>query len=505
MKYIKGLAKRKMQNWTGKQWYHQRFDGAPYFMHFIAEGEIQKHEQRKLGGDFTVHYCFYDDGKADWYILMDDIKKVTSAIIDASKKNPNISLDLINLWQDDTKLFYEMCIKAGNTDLTKLNDKQLIELHDVFAEITLNKNSSSSLIDGFALGTDELIANKIKHIYDQSDIKHEFRSAEVFSILTAPVHLSFINEAEVELFKLAIKLKEKDLDNLDEESYKLVKDYQKSFFWIQNNYVYAKVLDTSHFIQEIKNLYGSKIDIEHELDKVQNTPNVNKNKKEELMRKLDIDKELKTLIKISQDFTYWQDERKKSTFWYTHYFSLILAEISKRINIDLQDLKYMTCREVSTIFENKPDADELKARKMNGVYYWDKEGMEALHSKDADEVKKAILGEINFEDIDDFRGLSACTGRAVGPVKILKSSTELSKIEKGDILVAVMTRPDYIPAMKRASAIVTDEGGITSHAAIVSRELGVPCIIGTKIATKILKDGQIVEVNANHGWVRILK
>ena len=59
--------------------------------------------------------------------------------------------------------------------------------------------------------------------------------------------------------------------------------------------------------------------------------------------------------------------------------------------------------------------------------------------------------------------------------------------------------------MKKASAIVTDEGGVTCHAAIVSRELKIPCIIGTKIATKVLKDGQLVEVNANHGWVKIIK
>ena len=81
----------------------------------------------------------------------------------------------------------------------------------------------------------------------------------------------------------------------------------------------------------------------------------------------------------------------------------------------------------------------------------------------------------------------------------------MNKVKKGDILVAVMTRPDYLPAMKRAAAIVTDEGGVTCHAAILSRELGIPCIIGTKIATKVLKDGQLVEVNANHSWVKIIK
>lgn len=81
----------------------------------------------------------------------------------------------------------------------------------------------------------------------------------------------------------------------------------------------------------------------------------------------------------------------------------------------------------------------------------------------------------------------------------------MGKVQKGDILVAVMTRPDYIVGIKKAAAIVTDEGGITCHAAIVAREIGIPCVIATKIATKVLKDGDLVEVNANHGVVKIIK
>ena len=74
----------------------------------------------------------------------------------------------------------------------------------------------------------------------------------------------------------------------------------------------------------------------------------------------------------------------------------------------------------------------------------------------------------------------------------------------GDILVAPETAPDYVPAMKKAAAVVTEVGGITSHAAIVSRELGIPCIIGTKIATKVLKDGMEVEVNTETGIIKVL-
>jgi pyruvate,water dikinase len=98
-------------------------------------------------------------------------------------------------------------------------------------------------------------------------------------------------------------------------------------------------------------------------------------------------------------------------------------------------------------------------------------------------------------------GLGASPGIASGIVKILSGPEELDKIKEGDVLVTRMTNPDYVPAMKRASAIITDEGGMTCHAAIVSREMGIPCIVGTGKATTILKEGEGVTVDGKEGKV----
>ncbi len=101
-----------------------------------------------------------------------------------------------------------------------------------------------------------------------------------------------------------------------------------------------------------------------------------------------------------------------------------------------------------------------------------------------------------------LRGLPASPGVAVGKVKVvLDIRKDLNKVKQGDILVTKMTTPDAVPAMKKASAIITDEGGMTSHAAIVSRELGIPCIVGTEKATSLLKDGMIVTVDSSKGVV----
>ncbi|HLD62279.1 MAG TPA: phosphoenolpyruvate synthase [Candidatus Norongarragalinales archaeon] len=100
-----------------------------------------------------------------------------------------------------------------------------------------------------------------------------------------------------------------------------------------------------------------------------------------------------------------------------------------------------------------------------------------------------------------LQGLPASPGIATGAVKIILDLSHLNKIQKVDILVTKMTTPDFVPAMKRATAIITDEGGMTAHAAIVSRELGIPCIVGSRKATSILSDGQVITVDAKRGVV----
>ncbi|KNF07221.1 phosphoenolpyruvate synthase PpsA [Gottschalkia purinilytica] len=99
------------------------------------------------------------------------------------------------------------------------------------------------------------------------------------------------------------------------------------------------------------------------------------------------------------------------------------------------------------------------------------------------------------------RGLGASPGIGSGKVKNIKDITEIERVQEGDILVAVMTNPDMVPAMRRAAAVVTDEGGRTCHAAIVSRELGIPCVVGAKNASEILTEGMEVTVDATRGVV----
>ena len=131
-------------------------------------------------------------------------------------------------------------------------------------------------------------------------------------------------------------------------------------------------------------------------------------------------------------------------------------------------------------------------------------------SPDAD--YEEIESEFNIEiekpfvtETDLITGQVGYAGTARGIVRTLYSMKQMNKVQERDILVAPMTLPDILPAMKLAAAFITDEGGVMCHAAIVAREMKKPCVIGTKFATQILHDGDLVEVDADNGVVRIVK
>ncbi len=160
-----------------------------------------------------------------------------------------------------------------------------------------------------------------------------------------------------------------------------------------------------------------------------------------------------------------------------------------------------------SVFGGKPVSELLKeaAEYQKGFIYFGGKIYTGQQDKILTKLNIELVDDAPKEKVDSIHGQSASQGKARGQVKIVLTKKDIYKVLEGDVLVSPMTRPDFVPAMKRASAFVTDEGGITCHAAIISRELKKPCIIGTKIATQVLKDGDLVEVDADKGAVRIIK
>lgn len=157
-------------------------------------------------------------------------------------------------------------------------------------------------------------------------------------------------------------------------------------------------------------------------------------------------------------------------------------------------------------FEHVP-AVEILSKRLNSFLMIDGKNpylgtLEAFANANSQYVFEGIQAGAQEGEI---RGQTAFAGVVRGVVRIVKKQSHMQKVQEGDILVSPMTTPDFLPAMKIAGAFVTDEGGVTCHAAIVAREMKKPCIIGTKFATQVLNDGDLVEVHATDGTVKILQ
>lgn len=154
---------------------------------------------------------------------------------------------------------------------------------------------------------------------------------------------------------------------------------------------------------------------------------------------------------------------------------------------------------------NPPERKVLEERKKNFVMLGEIEGTIATLTEYQSQ-HSGLHFNIEMPEMNAavLQGQIGNKGFAKGIVRILKRKEQIEDTQEGEIIVSAMTTPEFMPAMQKAAAFVTDEGGITCHAAIVARELGKPCIIGTKFATQILKDGDMVEVDADNGIVRII-
>ena len=228
----------------------------------------------------------------------------------------------------------------------------------------------------------------------------------------------------------------------------------------------------------------------------------------ELLEKIRPTKEEKKVLDVAKRLAYLKDLKDDFRREGVFYGQKLFEEISNRMGVGLADISYMLDIEILDFLDNGNRVSKtiIRDRKKGFVIYFDSGNK--IVCKTGNDIESALnkLQIAASEEIShEIKGIIASRGKAKGVVKIIKGVADLSKVNKGDILVAVATHPDYVIAMHKAAAIVTDEGGITSHAAIVSRELGIPCVVGTKNATKVLKDGDLVEVNANTGLVRRVK
>lgn len=411
--------------------------------------------------DKGVWQCYID--KKEWNLRLNKIFK-------KYKNNKKIIETYISKFKTKSKKFIAFCKNFEKS----LNQKNNLELYELYNKFNLMYVDCFSWGEPLALNLNTIFEEKIRKTIENKNI----------SLLIIPKKETYIQREEKELIEVKIGKR------------KLEKHFKK-YKWISVDYngePYS-IHDFKKRLNKIKN-------------PIEKLKQINQNKKlllkkqKKLMSKLD--KETKEYCLDSQK-CYYLNDYKKEIFTKSHYYvNFLMKEISKRINLTLNETGYLLPNEIEEALKlNKLNRDKIKSRYKKSAYI--SVGLEKnkfkiyfLNKKQEQKLRNKIKN-----DNKEIKGLCAFPGNVKGKARLIINRNDFKIIKKNEILVTHFTTPDFLYIMKKAKAIVTDIGGLTSHAAIVSRELKIPCVVGTKNATKLIKNNDLLHVNSKEGLVII--
>ncbi|MFH0854569.1 MAG: PEP-utilizing enzyme [bacterium] len=333
---------------------------------------------------------------------------------------------------------------------------------------------------------------------------------DAVSYLAHPKEQTILNIERIEFFKICL-LESKEAGDLnfknDKKFRRAISGYIKNFFWIKSDFCQFKKITEDDLFADVRNELSEKgeIKIRGELKEINaNFRKINK-KKKNLLKKFNLSTAEKADIEFACRVILWIDYRKIWMMKHVCYLCHLIKKISEEYDIPYDNLIFYQTSEISQLLKTGKRVSHkvLSERNQGSFVIFEKNNnpkfFQGKTGKDLFELATA-------EESHELKGMVACSGKekiVKGTIKIILHP-EKENFNSGEILVTSMTRVEYLPLMRKAKAIITNEGGIACHAAIVSRELGIPCVIGTKSATKLLKNGDFVEINTQNGIIKIL-
>jgi len=383
----------------------------------------------------------------------------------------------------------------------KIKTPQLIELLDEFVkreDIFTNYLWIIFILDEFATDT---LESKLKKYLDENNASEKYE--DLLKIILSPEKKTAIFQQSLDTLALAKAI-----------SSMTPKQKEAGLKKLSNKYAYFTALNfdeepfgESYFLDEIHKIQKQGLNPSDEIARLNKQFSESKIGFRKILPLLAKDAKLSRLAIACHKMAYYRDHRNDIRREAYLNAGTLYKEISKRTNSNIKDLLFLNRTEIRASLQKGElvvKKNEIEERKKGQVYaYINKKEYYWPDPKKATEL-------INFFSpnklITEIRGMSASPGKVTGRAKIIFNiGKDGPKLKAGDILVTSMTNIDFVPLMAIASAIVTDEGSRLCHAAIVSREMKKPCIVGTKIATQIIKDDDLIEVNANHGTIKIIK
>lgn len=287
------------------------------------------------------------------------------------------------------------------------------------------------------------------------------------------------------------------------------KEHAARYFWIQNNFQRARVLDAEHFYQALKDELEQHSDMVSTIRAIRCKQARLKAERAALVERWSIPEETQSFYATLRYFSYVQDRRKVMVQQAVAILDAVHIEVARSTSVPRDELYSYYVDDVEKLLTTGSKlADGVIEERRYGTYcsYIDEAGKPALtifSGKHFQAIHDAFEKKHTTEQMSNVTGFVASKGTngvVEGVVRVIVDPHK-EDVKQGEVLVAGMTRPEFVPHMKKAIAIVTNEGGITSHAAVVSREMKKPCIIGTKVATKVFKTGDQVCVDTDTGVV----
>lgn len=433
------------------------------------------------------------------YIPLEDMHSLAHFFLEKQKKNRDFVDEIQKKWQASCAPLQKTVASLTPAKIAALSFSNALSLFQTIAEQGTEQWNPLIFIDAFDAEGEAMLEAEVQ--------KHAPHLLSEIGVLTTPSEMSYSQQEKLSFLSIAlhadkrIVLAAKTIQDLPVALQKQLHTHQQKFYWYKNNYAHIEYLESTYFFKELQHLLSSQIDIASQYEKIFSSFQERCKKRDQLLAS--VSHELQCICYFFQKLTHLRDIRKATHCMFITWIRLLSHTLAQHLHCAPHILYNMHYWETPRLLSEK-DAflEDLSSR--NEVLYLTSDAHEfkVFTNNDAATLQKYL--ESKLASSHELKGMIASRGKATGVVKVINKVSEFSTFHKGDILVSAMTRPEFLPIMEKAAAIVTDEGGITSHAAIVSRELGIPCIIGTQTATRVLKNGQKVKVDANKGIIHIL-
>jgi len=337
-------------------------------------------------------------------------------------------------------------------------------------------------------------------------------AGESFRILATSTESTPLADEQIDWLKLVLKVKKEKLYFSGKKFDQLLTAHHRKYAilgasdgkdsWSKN-----------HFVDKLRRDRHPVLSIQSELKEILARGQKLKKKQKNLIKKYQISLEVQNFCSLLAKIGHIRLQMRIKG-WMPLYESMkkIIHAIAKKYDYNYGLIRFCTVDELVSLSRGQIiSKDLLEKRSECFLLVYEYPDVTILSGKIADDRFREFVPVENLSNIDNVKGTIAMKGKIVGKVLLFQwgddMNEKIKKITKNEkfVLVTGQTRPQIMPLIVKCSAIVTDEGGITSHSAIVSRELGIPCVVGTRIATRVFKDGDRVEVDANTGIIRILK